>query len=151
MTIHEKLFGNNISKYFVTPNSPFFQQSIMQKKLDMRRQRRSQHEASPPTKEEKPAAGSPSIAATQSSSIGASRSPSIGASRYKSSSSSSPSQAYKPIRSTKSAPLKNGRTTNEQPAAHSQVSYYTLLKFFTLWKQDYYSLYSLLFFYKLII
>lgn len=86
--------------------------SIMQKKLDMRRQRRSQHEASPPTKEEKPAAGSPSIAA--------SRSPSIGASRYKSSSSSSPSQAHKPIRSTKSAPLKNGRTANEQPAAHSQ-------------------------------
>ena len=118
----------------------------MQKKLDMRRQRRSQHEASPPTKEEKPAAGSPSIGASRSPSIGASRSPSIGASRYKSSSSSSPSQAHKPIRSTKSAPLKIGRTTNEQQATQSQVSYYVLfIKFFTLWKQIYY---SLLFFFK---
>lgn len=93
----------------------------MQKKLDMRRQRRSQHETNPPTRDEKPATGSPSIAATRSPNIGATRSPSIGASRYKSTSSSSPSQAHKPIRATKSAPLKNGRTTNDQPSAHSQV------------------------------
>lgn len=89
----------------------------MQKKLDMRRQRRSQHEMNPPTKEEKPAAGSPSIAA--------SRSPSIGASKYKTSS-SSPSQIHKPIRATKSATLKNERTTNDQAGAHSQVNYFNV-------------------------
>ena len=80
----------------------------MQKKLDMRRQRRTQQEMKAPhAKEEKPPAGSPSI---------------HGASRYsKTSSSSSPSQIHKPIRTTKSAPLKNGRMASEQPVVQQQV------------------------------
>ena len=86
----------------------------MQKKLDMRRQRRSQHEMkiNPPTKEEKPPSASTASGAG---------SPSVAASRYAKTSSSSPSQIHKPIR-TKSAPLKNGRTMTDQSGTHQQVS-----------------------------
>ena len=81
----------------------------MQKKLDIRRQRRTLESES--TKEEKPPSASGGVG-----------SPSVGAVRSQAAlakaSSSSPS--HKAVRTTKSAPTKNARTPADQ-AIHQQV------------------------------